>query len=126
MPFAEIISLVALVISLASLTATLYFNLRDRARIVAKSTYYPGYEGSTPSVAIYIVNSGRRPIVMYQWVGIGEGHSWVGTYLNQKDKNNGYRLAEHERYEFSLRREDLVAMTPDEDFMIENIWKVSY
>ena len=122
MSFAEIISLVALIISLASLAATLYFNLRDRASVVAKSTYYPGYEGGIPSVAIHIVNSGRRPIVMYQWVGAGKAHEWVGTYLNQKDKNSGYRLAEHERYELSIRRDDLVALTPDEDFIIENIW----
>jgi hypothetical protein len=120
MVFTEIISLVALVISLAILTVTLYFNLRDKARVVAKSTYYPGYEGATPHLAVHIVNAGRRSIVIRLWVGANRNDKWVGTSLN--DKNGGHRLAEYERYDFNLWRENLLAMTPDEDFVIETLW----
>lgn len=120
MPSAEIISIIALLASFASLSASLYFNLRDRARIIAKSTYYPGRDGDAPSVAISVVNAGRRPIILRMLAGEDGKGEWVGTLLNPKE--SGYRLAEHERYDIRLLRDDLVAFTPDDDVIFTNLW----
>lgn len=120
MPRAEIISIVALLVSLGSLATTFYFNLRDRARLVAKSTFYVGYDGEGPSITISIVNSGRRPATLHMWAGTDGSKNWVGTLLNSKD--GGLRLAEHERYEMRLKRSDLTGFTPDDDIEFTDLW----
>ena len=120
MHFAEVVSIIALLVSLASLSATLYFNLRDRARVVAKSEFYEGYSGDVPSMSVSIVNAGRRPIVLRMWAGTDGKENWAGTMLNSKE--GGQRLAEHERYDLHLTREDLVAFTPDDNFVFSDLW----
>lgn len=117
---AEVTSISALVISIGSLAASLYFNLRDRARVVARSQYHSGYEGDEPTVSVSVVNAGRRPIVLRMWAGADEKSNWVGSILNSKE--GGHRLAEHERYDLSLNRNDLVAYTPNDNFVFTDIW----
>lgn len=116
----EIISIVAVCISLLSLAATIFFNLRDRARLVTSSEFYPWYEGQAASVHISIANAGRRPVVLRMWVGAKGKTEWVGTYLGEK--GGGLRLAEHDRHDFELKKSDLLAVTPSEAFMIEDVW----
>lgn len=116
----EIISFAALLVALCSLTATLFFNLRDRASVVTKSTYYPGYEGDQPKLAISIVNAGRRPIVLRMWAGSDGGVGWVGTKLSPQD--GGLRLAEHEMHEVMLSVADLIGETPEESMHFSQLW----
>ena len=117
---AETISVIALFVSLCSFAATLFFNLRDRAHVITKSTYYPGYEGDSPKLAISIVNAGRRPIVLRMWAGSDGGSGWVGTKLRPQD--GGMRLAEHEMHEVILSATDLIGETPDESMHFSSLW----
>jgi hypothetical protein len=120
MQFAEWLSLIALVISIGSLAASLYFNLRDRAKVEAKSKYYPGFEDGVPMIEMSVVNAGRRPVVLRMWGGTDSSGDWAGTMINSNE--GGKRLAEHERYEVKLTRGDLIAFTPDDDVVFVDLW----
>ena len=117
---AELISIVALLISLGSAAATIYFNLRDRARLVVKSTFYSGYDGEMPSMTVSVVNGGRRPAVLRMWAGTDGTKHWAGTLLNSSE--GGLRLAEHERYELRLSKDDLTEVTPDHEIVFTDLW----
>ncbi len=120
MQFAEWLSLVALVISVGSLAASLHFNLRDRAKVKATSKYYPGVEDGVPMIELSVVNAGRRPVVLRMWGGTDAEGGWVGTMINSNE--GGKRLAEHERYDVKLLRDDLIACTPDGDVVLVDLW----
>jgi hypothetical protein len=120
MQFAEWLSVIALIVSLGSLSASLYFNLRDRAKIEARSQYYPGIEDGVPMIELSVVNAGRRPVVLRMWGGMDASGDWVGTMINSAE--GGKRLAEHDRYEVKLMRDDLVALTPDSDVVFVDLW----
>lgn len=56
------ISVLAIVISLGSLTVSLLAFLRDRTRVRVTSTFYP--EPGHAQIRLSIVNVGRRPVVL--------------------------------------------------------------
>lgn len=120
MTWAEIISVVALLVSIASLCSSFFFGLRDRARLVTGSRYLPLWEENPAHVCVSIVNAGRRPVILRMWVGAESTEKWEGHFLGEGTA--GLRLGEHERYEFKLEQHDLHAVTPDEDFQIEDLW----
>ncbi len=120
LPTSELVSLVALGVACVSLCATLYFNLRDSARLKASSVYVPYWEETPAHIRISIVNAGRRPVILRMLVNAESKKKWVGTLLN-KD-NGGIRLGEHERYETKIERHELVQQTPDEEVAINDIW----
>jgi hypothetical protein len=98
--------------------------MRDKAKIITRSKYLAGYEGDQPQIFLYIVNAGRRPIVLRMWAGSSQRtygkEKWIGTFMNH-DKG-GQRLAENESYELRLKREDLIGSSPDEDVVFQDIW----
>lgn len=117
---AEIISTVALVISCLSFGLATYVGLRDRARLKTLSCFYPAWNENLPRVSVSIVNAGRRPVILRMWAGADKSGKWVGTYLGEEKV--GLRLAEHERFDLILRREDLFSMTPDDDLVLNDMW----
>lgn len=117
---AEWIAIAALFVSVVSIVTTIYFNLRDRARLVAKSTFYPGWNGDVPSMSVSIVNKGRRPAVLHMWGGVDGENTWAGTVLNSKE--GGLRLGEHARHELRLTKTDLIQDTPDGEIVFTDIW----
>lgn len=114
------ISFVALIVSLVSLGLSAYFGLRDRASLRTGSSFTEGWEGASPSVVATIVNAGRRPVVIRMWAGAESEKNWVGTYMGVEER--GLRMAEHERYDLRLSKEDLYATTPEDDFWIADLW----
>ena len=117
---AEIISAIALFVSILSLLASVLFNLRDRAHVIATCRFMPWWEENSAHVSVTVVNAGRRPIILRMWAGAESKEKWVGTSLGER--GTGLRLAEHETYEFSIQKHELIAVTPDEDVSIQDLW----
>jgi len=117
---AEIISVVALLVSILGISSSFYFGLRDRARLVTASKFYPWHEGQEAHVCISIANAGRRPVVLRMWVGAEREDHWAGMFL--RDAGQGLRLAEHDRHDLRLTKSDLCAITPGDDVLIQDVW----
>jgi hypothetical protein len=120
---AEVISSIALIVSIMSVVFSVYFGYRDRAHLKATSKFYPGDPDYGPAwISVTIVNAGRRPVILRMWVGFGEKGEWVGTILGEG--KSGLRLGEHERHEISLRRDDLVGQMPppSDDIEFQDLW----
>lgn len=113
-----VISLAALAVSSLSACFAAYVLFQDRPRIRAKSAFQAGWEGSEATVAISIVNMGRRPIVLRLWRGDDLNGSTVGTYLQHPE---GITLTERKRYDLRLRKADLLATTPGEDVHLRDV-----
>ena len=118
---AEIISVIALLVSIGSLGFFIYFNYRDRAHLKATSRFYPGDpDYGPPHISVTIVNAGRRPIILRMWGGTDKEDHWVGHFLGEG--KSGLRLGEHERHDLSLEKDDLFAATLTDDVLFENLW----
>lgn len=117
---AEIISVLALVVSIASFCSSVLLGLRDRGRLVTASKFLPHWEGNPAHVLVSVVNAGRRPVILRMWAGAASKKDWVGTCLGEQ--GSGMRLGEHERHEFKLEKHDLLVATPDYDVLIEDLW----
>jgi hypothetical protein len=117
---AEVISIVALLVSIASLGFSVFFNFRDRARLRTKSTFYPDNQYRSAHISFSVVNAGRRPIVLRMWGGIGTDGEWAGTALGKE--RSGLRLAEHECFDLSLEKDDLAESTPEDVIEFQDLW----
>ena len=120
MEFSDIISVVAIIIALISLIATIYFNFRDRAKLVLKSVFSPGNADREAYLAIIIVNSGRRPVILRMWGGADENGEWIGEQFGQGGE--GKRLGEHERAELVLRKNNFPLDHADTEVMPIEMW----
>ena len=116
----EVISIVALLVSVATFAFWIYFNFRDRANIKTTSRFHAASESGSASVDFTVVNAGRRPIILRMWSGTDEKGEWVGTFLGEG--KSGLRLGEQERFDHSLARNDLFTQTPDEKIIIADLW----
>ena len=90
-----IVSIIALVISIGSLSVYTYVALRDRARLRAKSTFQ-NWEHRPASVEVEAVNIGRRPVILTTIAGHYEDGDWCFTVIG--GEKTGIRLQEHERF----------------------------
>lgn len=79
MQFSLATSILALTVSEVSLSFSIYFNLRDRGKLVVSSFLSPDSDYSTTYLGIVVVNAGRRPVVIRMWVAANEDGGWVGT-----------------------------------------------
>lgn len=112
---------IALAISLLSPLIAFSIGFRDRAVLRITSSYVTAWNDGNPYVHVHIVNQGRRPIILRMWAGVeASGVGWVGTFLG--DYKAGLRLGEHEIFEFQLRRDDLYAVTPEDDVIFSDLW----
>jgi hypothetical protein len=113
------IATLALAVSTGHAIVSAYFGFRDRGRIKTESKIYP----TSPRLHVSIANAGRRPVVLRMLIGTsdagGSGH-WIGTYLGEEKK--GYRLAENERYDTTLEKEDYWCLLPGEEFPFKNLF----
>ena len=118
---AEIIAVIALVVSIISLGSSIYFNYRDRAHLKTTSRFHAGHpEYGPPHISVTIMNAGRRPIILRMWAGSDKEGHWVGSFLGEG--KSGLRLGENERHDLSLEKNDLVAATPTDDVLFEDLW----
>jgi hypothetical protein len=116
----EIISVIALLLSVISIGFSVFFNFRDRAKIKTTSTFYPESEFGSASVHFTVVNAGRRPIILRMRGAVDKNGEWIGTYLG-KDQS-GLRLGEHERLDHRMEAHDLFEATPDDVITVTDLW----
>lgn len=115
-----VLSVCALVISLVSIGFSVYFNFRDRGKVVASSIFSPGGEHTTSYLGIVVVNAGRRPVVIRMWVAEDENGEWIGHHVGEKGA--GLRIEEHGRTEIILRDDDLPFESASCEIIPTNIW----
>lgn len=96
----DVISIVSLAVSVISAGITGYVVFIDRARVRARSLFYPAYideDGTkrSASMRVDIVNMGRRPVVLTM-MGGDFRDGWSGTYMGEREK--GIRLEENGKF----------------------------
>lgn len=117
----DVLSILAVLIALGSLGISLYSTVQDRPRLRIRSLYFTASEYGAARIQIVLVNVGRRPVILRMFGGYNSAGEHMGTIL--KSEQGGLRLAEHERYEFIVRKEDVIDMTPDgEEFVYVQLW----
>ena len=116
----EIVSVLALFLSVISLGFSIYVNLRDRANIKTTSQFYPASESGPAAVHFSVVNAGRRPIILRMRGGVDKSGGWIGTFLG-KDQS-GLRLGEHERLDHTMKKQDIFEQTPDDLMTLADLW----
>ncbi|MBA4681508.1 MAG: hypothetical protein H2075_01860 [Pseudomonas sp.] len=123
-----ILSIFAAVVSGLSLAISFYNVRRDRAQVLARSEIF--YDGSRslepgPGMKVRIINSGRRPIIITQFVIISEQGNWFaplrglggrelqeaiaeGRPLIEKliAQNTSIRLSEGDIFEMVIHHDD--------------------
>lgn len=92
-------SLVALLVSSASLSLSVLNYRRDRPRLILRAQLFDG--GELPSyIRVKVVNAGRRPTILLRVWGSGEGTVAIGWSLGNGDA--GIKLAENEHHSFKV------------------------
>ena len=121
MRYAEILSTIALIISVAGFGLSALGVFRDRPRVKVTSTFYSADEFGPDQINVVVVNKGRRPVILRMIGGNGEGGGWSAT--NLATEKGGIRLGEHERWEHTIKPEHTVSFNPDgEDMRLERMW----
>jgi hypothetical protein len=117
----EFISVLALFVSITSLVVSVFFNLRDRARLVIGSKFFAANPEYGPArIEVVIVNSGRRPVVLRMWGGSDANGEWVGEFLGEE--HAGLRLSEYERHDIKLYKDGLFASVPHGEVLYRELW----
>ena len=120
----DVISIVSLAVSAVSLSVSGYVVFIDRARVRARSEFFPAHEDEDKrlrpaSMRVEIVNMGRRPVVLTMMGGYYENNGWSGTYLGERDK--GIRLEENGRFTEDIDRQHHVVWSREMDAAID-LW----
>jgi len=117
----DVLAIIAILISVASFGVSFYTIYQDRPRLRIQSKYFEASEYGPRQIHITMVNVGRRPIILRLIGGIDSTGKWGGSSI--KREKGGLRLAEHERYELTLEKEDTMQFTPeDEDLFYSKMW----
>lgn len=105
------ISIVVLVVSVASFGLSSYLAWRDRSRLKAKC-FAREHErtGEYSSIFVSVTNAGRRPIILRSLTGIYADGSKGGLSLSE----NGVKLQEGEFYETQFGRFDGIMVNGDD------------
>lgn len=119
--YSDILSTVALIVSLGSLSVSAYVALRDRPRLKITSRYIAASEYSPNRIILTLINKGRRPVILRLLGGTSKDEKWTATFLEQE--KGGLRLGEHERYDHTIEKEDTVIFHNDnDDLFFERLW----
>ena len=59
-------------------------------------------------------------MILRMWAGANKDGNYVGTFLGKGKA--GLRLAEHERHDFTIFKEDLIGITPENDVHFDDLW----
>jgi hypothetical protein len=117
---ATLISVLALVVSVASFALSLYATFRERAYVKATSTFYPSQQlgdeqpPGPPVLVIRVANHGRRPKKLeYMYIKYANGRTNLVTEtLWSSDEHGHYRIGENDVYEHTI--------TPDNDGILHD------
>jgi hypothetical protein len=108
-----IIAIFALLVSLGTLCVSFYSTYQDRPRLRIATLFLEASEFGPNRVVVTLVNTGRRPIILRLVGGTTSEEHWSGSFIDF-DKG-GRRLAEHERHEITLEKEDTIGFNPEGD-----------
>ncbi len=114
------VAITAIIISIVSLSASIYFGLLDRAKLLIKPKYYGCSEYGPANISIHIANAGRRPIIIHMWAGEDENGEWEGRFFGKSGE--GVRLDEKDREDLVLYREDMISQALDEPIVFSKLW----
>lgn len=117
---AEIISTIALIVSMCSVSFSLYFGLRDRGKLKATSKFYAASEYGPAKIVVNLVNTGRRPINLRLMGGSDENGLWSAEYFNSKKED--FFLKEHGQHEVIMTKEDLGDFNREEVVVFDYLW----
>jgi hypothetical protein len=120
---------VAMVFSIAALALSFFNYRRDRAIVKATSSFTLDWEGFNGGVRVNIVNAGRRPIILREWVGAETKPSrfggreiveWASEYF---EEGKGIVLTEGQTHSFRLDLSDLVKTLPNDVVVVmDDVW----
>src|SRR6266498_471031 len=106
----EIISIIALSVSVASFTVSICVAVRDRARIRAKSTFVGSCHNVTEnrrepaSIFVELVNKGRRPIIVKGFIRESRKRSMNWSRVGPRE--TGLDLGENGKYTTTIQASD--------------------
>lgn len=117
----RILSIIALVVAIGSLGVSAYVAFRDRARLKLISKFYEASEWGPSKIRVTVINQGRRVAILRLIGGSDSQGDWGGYFVEHE--KGGRRLAEHERYEFDITKEDTVDFNRDgPELVYETLW----
>ena len=119
MTTSEIISSLALLVSLGSFSVSLYVARRDRVALTAEAKFYYPSERSAPSVGIVIANAGRRAVGLQMLVALTETDAWYGVGLGRQGE--ALILVEGQSHEVVWKKENLTKGPTDEDWLFVDL-----
>lgn len=121
MQTSDVLAIVALIISVASLLLSFYATYQDRPRLKVTSNFIEASEWGPARIHVTMINAGRRPVILRLLGGADSSGDWSGSFL-EHDKG-GVRLGEHERHEADIEKDDTYFTTPvGEDLLFESMW----
>ncbi len=119
--FAEKLSFVAILISVASFFVAARSAFLDRTRLKVSSVFHESDEWGPAQIVVTIINRGRRPAILRLFGGTDA--NGIGSGLFFDHEKGGLRLAENERHERIVKRDDTVTFDPnDADLLYETLW----
>lgn len=119
--YSDVLSSVALVVSLGSLSVSAYVAFRDRPRLKVSSRFLRASEYGPDRIVLTLINAGRRPVILRLLGGTSKIGKWSATFLGKDE--GGLRLGEHEHYEHTIEKEDTVTFDLDsDDIVFECLW----
>lgn len=116
----EILSICVSGLAFIAAIVSLYLHFQDRPSLKIISKFVPGSGYGAAYIAVSIINAGKRPLIVRMWGGNGENGNWVGEFLGEKKK--GLRLAEKERHDMALKKDDMFATTPGDKVIFNELW----
>ncbi len=119
MTTADILAIIALCVSGASLVLSICALLRERDRLRATSKFHPAHRGHPPSIELEAVNEGRRPIVLVALVKDFADGSSTAMPLGE---GSGIRLDEKEKFSEGLYITDPDFLCNEEGCAATDLW----
>jgi len=105
-----VLSICAILISLAGFVWSIHLGLRDRGRLKVTSTIYSsGSDEERDYLQLKAVNHGRRPVILTMLRTHWSDGTMSGTYLDAK----GIRLGENEEYKKTFDSNDKNEMSDE-------------
>ncbi|HEY4213763.1 MAG TPA: hypothetical protein VGM84_19960 [Steroidobacteraceae bacterium] len=118
---ALLVSVGSLLVSGAGFVISAVNAYRDRPRLNVSSKLHNDDNGDPYRIAVTVVNSGRRPVILRMIGGYGREGGWGGTYL--ESEKGGIRLGEHEQHVFKLEKEGVVLLDKNgPDVPYDSMW----
>lgn len=111
--YSDILSSIAIVVSLGSLGVSAYVAFRDRPRLKVSGQFFRASRNDPSRIVLTLINVGQRPVILRQLGGTSKVGKWSVAFPGQGP--GGLRLGEHERYEHTIKKEDTVSFDVDKD-----------